>query len=258
MKGPGIPTPNPMAKKRFRTAFILGAGLGTRLRPLTEHVPKPLLPLNGRPMITYAMDHLIGAGIERFIVNTHHRPGVYSEIFPDARWRGIPIIFRHEPTLLDTAGGLKNIGDLLTGDEAILCYNGDILSDMPLAGLMAAHEKDRPDATLLLRSEGPLRNVDIDSSGAICDMRHVLGRPGAEQCLFTGIYAVETALLAHMEPGRIESVVDVFLRRIAARPGSIRGIVVDEGAWHDIGSVEVYRKMDAQMKESKGIENDGT
>jgi NDP-sugar pyrophosphorylase family protein len=253
-----LDTPHPTATKRFKTAFILGAGLGTRLRPLTERLPKPLLPLNGRPMITYAMDHLIGAGIERFIVNTHHRPGAYGETFPDASWRGVPIVFRHEPTLLDTAGGLKNIEDLLAGDGAILCYNGDILSDMSLSGLIAAHEKDRPDATLLLRSEGPLRNVDIDSSGTICDMRHTLRRPGKAQCLFTGIYAVETSLLSHMEPGRIESVVDVFLRRITAQPGSIRGIVVDEGAWHDIGSVEVYRKMDAQMKDAKGIGNDGT
>lgn len=242
-----LDTPYPTAKKRFRTAFILGAGLGTRLRPLTERLPKPLLPLNGRPIITYAMDHLIGAGMERFIVNTHHRPEAYGEAFPDASWRGIPIIFRHEPTLLDTAGGLKNIEDLLSGDGAILCYNGDILSDVSLAGLIAAHEKDRPDATLLLRTEGPLRNVDIDSSGAICDMRHVLGRPGTAQCLFAGIYAVETSLLRHMEPGRIESVVDVFLRRITAHPGSIRGIVVDEGTWHDIGSVEVYRKINDQM-----------
>lgn len=256
MKGPD--TPCPPAKKRFKTAFILGAGLGTRLRPLTERLPKPLLPLCGRPIITHVMDHLIGAGIERFIVNTHHRPEAYGEAFPDAGWRGVPIIFRHEPTLLDTAGGLKNIEDLLSGDEAILCYNGDILSDMPLAGLIAAHGKDRPDATLLLRSQGPLRNVDIDSSGTVCDMRHVLGRPGVAQCLFTGIYTVETSLLDHMERGRIESVVDVFLRRITAQPGSIRGIVVDEGTWCDIGSVEVYQKMDAHVKGTRETTNDGT
>lgn len=238
-----------MVKKRFRTAFILGAGLGTRLRPLTEHHPKPLLPLNGRPIITYAMDHLIRAGIERFIVNTHHEPDAYRKAFPDNSWRGIPIIFRHEPVLLDTAGGLKNIEDLLFSDEAILCYNGDVFSDIPLEGLIAAHEQDRPDATLLLRTEGPLLNVDIDSSGTISDMRHTLGRPGAARCLFTGIYAVETSILHHVEPGKIESVVDVFLRRIAAAPGSIRGLVIDEGEWHDIGSIDVYRKMDAQMKQ---------
>jgi NDP-sugar pyrophosphorylase family protein len=62
------------------------------------------------------MDHLLKVGIDRFIVNTHHLPGAYAEKFPDRRWRGIPILFRHEPILLDTAGGLKNIEDLLTDD----------------------------------------------------------------------------------------------------------------------------------------------
>ncbi len=238
-----------MVKHRFKTAFILGAGLGTRLRPLTEHRPKPLLPLGGRPIITYAMDHLIEAGIERFIVNTHHQPQTYSETFPDGLYRGVPIQLRHEPVLLDTAGGLKNIEDLLTADEAILCYNGDVLSDMPLGRLIAAHEGSRRDATLALRTQGPLLNVNIDDKGAICDMRHTLRNPGVASCLFTGIYAMETSILQFMEMGRIESVVDVFLRRIVARPGSVGAAVIDEGQWHDIGSVEVYERMKVQMKQ---------
>ena len=241
-----------MIKKRFKTAFILGAGLGLRLRPLTESRPKPLLPLNNRPIITYAMDHLMKAGIERFIVNTHHQPHVYSEVFPDGRWRGAPILFRHEPVLLDTAGGLKNIEDLLDGDESILCYNGDVLSDLPLDELIAAHERIPCEATLALRTTGPLLNVSMDDAGRICDMRGILGKPGVISCLFTGIYAVETSILQYSEPGRIESVVDVFLRRITASPGSIRGILIDEGQWHDIGSVEVYRKMDARTKDESG------
>ena len=97
--------------RRFKTAFILGAGLGTRLRPLTERCPKPLLEVGGRPVITYAMDHLLSIGVERFIVNTHYCPDVYLQKFPDRSWRGAPIIFRHEAVLLDTAGGLKNIED---------------------------------------------------------------------------------------------------------------------------------------------------
>ena len=238
-----------MVKHRFRTAFILGAGLGTRLRPLTEHRPKPLLPLGGRPIITYAMDHLIAAGIKRFIVNTHHQPQSYSETFPDGMYRGVPIQLRHEPVLLDTAGGLKNIEDLLTDDEAILCYNGDVLSDMPLGLLIAAHEASRPEATLALRTQGPLLNVNIDDEGAVCDMRHTLRNPGVASCLFTGVYAMETSVLQYMEAGRIESVVDVFLRRIVARPGSISAAVIDEGQWHDIGSIEVYEKMKAHMKQ---------
>ena len=127
-----------MAGRRFKTAFILGAGLGTRLRPLTERCPKPLLEIGGRPVITYAMDHLLSVGVERFIVNTHHCPEVYLQKFPDMQWRGVPIVFRHEPVLLDTAGGLKNIEDLLGEDQTILCYNGDIIADFPLQGLLRA------------------------------------------------------------------------------------------------------------------------
>ena len=66
-----------LKKRRFKTAFILAAGLGTRLLPLTERSPKPLLEIGGRPIITYAMDHLLKVGVDRFIVNTHHLPEVY-------------------------------------------------------------------------------------------------------------------------------------------------------------------------------------
>jgi NDP-sugar pyrophosphorylase family protein len=114
-----------MAGRRFKTAFILGAGLGMRLRPLTEQCPKPLLEIAGRPIITYAMDHLLSVGVDRFIVNTHHCPDAYLRKFPDRQWNGRPIVFRHEPVLLDSAGGLKNIEDLLEDDQTILCYNAD-------------------------------------------------------------------------------------------------------------------------------------
>src|SRR5277367_3594550 len=103
---------------RIRTAFVLGAGLGTRLRPLTDLVPKPLLPIFGKPIITFALDHLITYGVERFVVNTHHLPDQINELFdakadggelvPSGTYRGREVTVLYEPALLETGGGIRN------------------------------------------------------------------------------------------------------------------------------------------------------
>jgi mannose-1-phosphate guanylyltransferase len=236
-----------MSRRRFKTAFILGAGMGMRLRPLTERCPKPLLEIGGRPIITYAMDHLLSIGVERFIVNTHHCPEIYLEKFPDMKWRGVPIVFRHESVLLDSAGGLKNIEDLLADDQTILCYNGDAISDLPLQGLLQLHTQRQPDVTMVLRSSGSPLNVNINERGEICDLRHILKNPGVQTCFFASIYAVETSLLRHMEAGKIASIVPILIRRISEKPGSVLGIIIDEGTWRSFDSVDDYEQLKIRL-----------
>ena len=232
-----------MTNRQINTAFILGAGLGTRLRPLTENTPKPLLGIGGRPIITYAMAHLRAVGVKRFIVNTHHCAEKYAEAFPNGHWCDVPITFRHEPVLLDTAGGIKNIEDLITEDERIIVYNGDIITNMPIELLIRKHFELNTSVTLALRSSGSLLNVNVDKEGFVCDMRHILKNEGVKSCLFAGIYIVEKSFLKRLTAGKIESIVLPLVEMIKENPHSVGGVVIDDGSWYDVGSLEEYDKL---------------
>ncbi len=234
----------------IRTAFILGAGLGTRLRPLTENTPKPLLDICGKPIITYAMDHLRAVGVKRFIVNTHHCAENYTEAFPQNNYQGIPIIFRHEPVLLDTAGGIKNIEDLIAEDERIIVYNGDIITNMPIELLIRKHFELKTSVTLALRSSGPLLNVNVDAEGYVCDMRNILKNQSVKSCLFAGVYIVEKSFLNRLQPGKAESIVLPLVEMIEENPRSVGGVIIDDGYWYDVGTVAEYNKLS-----KKGIGN---
>ena len=221
-----------------RTAFILGAGLGTRLRPLTARRPKPLIPVGGRPLISHAMDHLLALGVERFVVNTHWCAERYAEFFFEGKYKGAPITFVHEsPEVLETAGGIWNARALL-GDGPFVVYNGDILSDVPLERAWAHHCASGNEITLVLRSHGGNRNVAFDA-GRVLDLRREL-RPELEPGhVFTGIYFVEPRFISRIPAGVKMSVVPIFHTMI--REGAnLGGIVLNEGEWRDLGTREDY------------------
>jgi mannose-1-phosphate guanylyltransferase/mannose-1-phosphate guanylyltransferase/phosphomannomutase len=221
-------------------AFVLGAGLGKRLRPLTGQLPKPLIPVFHRPLISYAFDHLLDAGVEAFVVNTHHLPKAYDEAFPDGSYRGHPIAFREEtPVLLETAGGIANVRDLLDPDPFFV-YNGDILTDLPLQPLLEEHRRQGNLVTLALRSHGPALHIALDrASGKITDIHNILGTGHPGKFLFSGVYLCEPEFHDWITPGKVESVIPIFLEMI--RQGApLGGAVIDRGHWWDLGSRASY------------------
>ena len=231
-------------------AFVLGAGLGTRLRALTARLPKPLLPVCNQPLITRAFAHLRAAGVSRFVVNTHWQAQAYGEAFPGGRWEGHPVAFSHEsPEVLETAGGLRNAQGLLPAGEPFWVYNGDILSTLPLEEAWEAHRRAGNEVTLVLRSkDGPLQVSLERESGRILDLgcRLQPGRPA--EFLFTGIYLVEPAFLERIPAGEKLSVVPVFLEMI--RQGArLGGVVVDGGEWWDLGTREQVLAVHAAFAE---------
>ena len=237
-----MPDPTPL----IANAFVLGAGLGTRLKQLTQARPKPLVPVMGKPLITYAFDHLLSAGVRRIIVNTHHCAETYGRAFPGGVYRDVTLTFRHEPVLLETGGGIKNVEDLL-GDVPFLVYNGDILSTLPLEPALAHHFATGNEVTLVLRSHGGPLHVAFDPQTArVLDIGHRLGRaPGTH--LFTGIYMVNPAFLRRLRMEKL-SVVPTFLEMIT-QGAALGGMVIDDGDWWDLGTrenyIEVHRALTA-------------
>ena len=222
-----------------QVAFVLGAGLGTRLRTLTAQLPKPLLPVCNRPLITRAFAHLRTAGVSRFVVNTHWQAQAYGEAFPGGHWQGHPVAFSNEsPDVLETAGGLKHAQELLPGGEPFWVYNGDILSTLPLQEAWEAHRRAGNEVTLVLRSkDGPLQVSLERESGRVLDLGCRLQPNRPAEYLFTGIYLVEPAFLQRIPAGEKLSVVPVFLDMI--RQGArLGGVVVDGGEWWDLGTRE--------------------
>jgi mannose-1-phosphate guanylyltransferase len=235
----------------LRQAFVLGAGLGTRLRPLTDELPKPLVPVFQKPLITFALDHLIDLGVEKFFVNTHHRPERFTEVFTNAGYRGRRIEFFHEPVLLETAGGIANIAASLVR-EPLLVYNGDVLTDLPIAPLMERHVSAGNMVTLALRSNAEPKHVAFDSSsGRIVDIRNQLGSGARDEFLFTGIYIVDPMFVDLLERGVKRSVIPHFLDLIR-RGKKIGGIVIDEGNWWDVGSRDAYLQLHRELSGDGG------
>lgn len=230
-----------------KTAFILGAGLGTRLRPLTENCPKPLLPLAGQPMVMRAMQKLYAAGTRRFLINTHHCPEAWTQAFPTGRWQEAEIRFVHEPVLLETGGGLANIAGLLTEtDTQLVLWNGDILSSCDLSGAFGHHAANGAEATLVVREKGPNVNVRITDDGFVTDLRDRLGQTDLAY-QYTGICFVTRAFVQGV-PATAESLVEHFLRRVAATPGAIQGFLDTTAEWHDLGTVEQYQQVKAELE----------
>lgn len=221
------------------SAFVLGAGLGTRLKALTQHLPKPLLPVCNAPLITRAFEHLRQAGAGRFVVNTHWRAEAYQAAFPTGEWNGSLLHFSHEqPEVLETAGGLKHAEGLLPQDAPFWVYNGDILTDLPLEKAWAAHCAAQNEVTLVLRSkDGPLQVSFDPATGRVLDLGRRLHPELVPEFLFTGVYLVEPAFLKRIPAGVKLSVVPVFLDMIRAG-AKLGGVVVDEGQWWDLGTRE--------------------
>lgn len=230
--------------------FILAAGLGTRLRPLTDVLPKPLVPIAGQPLVERAVRQLVAAGVSEIAINLFHLGDQIAAHLGDGRALGARITwFREGPEVLGTGGGLKNAEAFLRqGGEAFALVNGDVWHNFDLAALIAGH---RPEALATLavcrvahRPELHTVYVRQDQPGG-GSVAHIRGKPAEVpsdfSVIYTGLGVYATRVLARMPPtGPACLVQDGLLPALAA--GEQVRWVEPRGAWFDCGTrAEVLR-----------------
>jgi NDP-sugar pyrophosphorylase family protein len=219
----------------IKQAFVLGAGLGTRLRPLTEDLPKPLVPIFHKPLITFALDHLIDIGIQQIFINTHRLPDTFAKAFPDDSYAGTRLTLINEPVLLDTGGGIKNIEAQL-GGEPFITYSGDVLTDIRLQPLIDEHFNRGNDVTLALRKTG-LGSAIAFRENQVVDISNRYGIPGEYD--FANIAVWSPSVFGRIPPQQKVSFIPVLGDWIG-QGGKIGGIVLEQGKWFNLGSRAEY------------------
>lgn len=212
-------------------AFVLGAGMGLRLRPLTEQKPKPLVPIFGKPLITFSLDHLRSIGVESFVINTHRLAEQFETAFAAGTYRGATLRLLHEPDLLETGGGIKNAEQALR-PEPFIVYSGDILTDIDLRPLIEEHFARRNDVTLALRETGLASGVAL-RDGRVIDISNRYGHPGTHD--FANISVWNPEIFARIPKAQKISFVPVLGDWIG-EGGKIGGVVLNERKWFNIGS----------------------
>ncbi|HMC24017.1 MAG TPA: sugar phosphate nucleotidyltransferase [Candidatus Udaeobacter sp.] len=217
-------------------AFVLAAGRGTRLRPLTEDLPKPLIPIFQKPLITFALDHLIAVGVQSFVINTHRLPNLFHEVFSGNGYHGHSVTLAHEPDLLETGGGIKNVEGILR-KEPFIVYSGDILTDVALEPLITEHFRAGNDVTLGLRRNTGLGAGVVVRDGRIVEISTKFNPK--ENFDYANISVWNPEIFARIPAGRKISFIPILIDWIN-QGGRIGGLALDDGNWFNIGSRKEY------------------
>lgn len=237
--------------------MILAAGAGTRLRPLTETVPKALIQVGGRPMLGWVLERLAQVGTSRVVVNTHHHEDqIRAYLAGPGRREGMEIAISPEPEgPLDTGGGLFKAAPLFQGGRPILLHNVDVISDIDLPALLRQHQEmasapgSKVVASLAVQDRGSTRTLLFDDLGLLgwenrgCDharegrvqVREPQGN--VRSFSFSGIHVLEPSIFSLSRRTGAFSIISLYLD-LAAEGGEIRPVDVTGQTWFDIGTPE--------------------
>ncbi len=227
------------------TAVVLAAGLGTRLRPLSYQVPKPLFPILNRPLLGLILDQLEAAGFNRVAINTHHRADDINAFIESHSPPDLEVFISYEAEILGTGGGLRNLTEFV-GESPFLVINGDIITDLDFAAAYRGHQQGAL-ATMMLHDYPRFNNVWLDGS------RHIASFGAAPHLAtttsplaFTGIQVVSPRIFELIPPGVSVNIIDTYRQAIAG--GETVAAAVQRGFyWQDIGTPQDYLEIHRRL-----------
>ncbi len=238
-------------------AMIFAAGLGSRLKPLTDDRPKALVELNGEPMIAGVIKKMIAAGVTEIVVNLHHFADELRQYLAMYDF-GLPIHFSDERRLLlDTGGGLKNAAKFFKDGQAFFVYNVDILSNIDLVKLFRQHLENKALATLAVRNRKTSRYLLFDKDSQLSGWENVLTQElkliNAERknlfpFAFSGVQVIDPSIFEKMPKKAKFSIIDVYLRLAATE--SIKAYIHDDDYWFDLGTIQQLQTAEAFLHQS--------
>ena len=223
--------------------MILAAGLGTRLRPLTANIPKPLLPVGGIPIIVWNLFLLRQHGIKEVMINLHHLGHMIEKKLGDGSQWGMRIQYSIEPIILGTGGGIKKVESFFEG-EPFLVINGDTLIELDLTKLLEKHRGGNGVATMVLREDPKVERWGVIETNLDHQVINILGRgrkiaptdPPGLPYMFAGVHVIDPLLLRHCPQGQPSSIIDGYVAELEG--GAVIQGYIAKGYWSDIGTEE--------------------
>ena len=242
----------PCLLRGIMKAMILAAGLGRRLRPLTNTIPKPLLPISGTPLIVWNLLLLKRHGFHDVIINLHHLGPMIEQALGNGSKYGVRIHYSHEPVILGTGGGIKQAEPCFSG-EPVLVLNGDTLFEIDLEALCQFHRQRKASATLVLRSDADAARWGVIEVADDDRIVRITGRGKPDACptqsrMFAGIHILHPRLLRDVSKGKESSIIDAYVAAIQ-RDELVLGYEM-KGYWSDVGTPERYAQ--AEQDATKG------
>ena len=216
-------------------AMILAAGRGERMRPLTDHTPKPLLKVGGKPLIAWHLERLAAAGFEEVVINHAHLGAQIEAALGDGSQLGMRIRYSPEKVALETAGGIANAMPLL-GDAPFLVVNGDVFTDIDFAALKLTS----PDVAHLVMVDNPPQHAN----GDFVLQHDRLSAEGSGKLTFSGVGIYAPSLFAGIARGEAAKLAPLL--KDAMAQGLVSGSH-HQGEWHDIGTPERLQALDSQL-----------